>query len=182
MIGKRNIKNAVGEIIHSDKFIFSFIRAAASSQAASWVDLIVGFALFAWLGLKPWLATAIGAVCGGIINCIINFKFTFHAQGMSWKAVAMKYMMIWIGSVLLNSFGTEGLYYLFNHWPWLESIGFKPDGYYAAARLITSLLVSWFWNFLLQRYFVYRVTAFDPYAIRFVDSITFQNKKSGQKI
>lgn len=180
MVGKKRIKHIADDVIHNDNFIFSFIRSAMSSQAASWVDMIIGFVLFAWLGLKPWVATAIGAVCGGIINCIINFKFTFHAQGMSWKAVALKYIMVWIGSVLLNSFGTEGLYYLFNHWSWLETIGFKPDGYYAAARIITSLLVSWFWNFILQRYFVYRVTKFDPYAINFVNKISFQDKKIKQ--
>lgn len=164
-----SLKKVGSDFVHSDNFFFSFLRAAVSSQTASWVDLFVGFALFAWMGMQPWLATAIGAVCGGVINCIINFKFTFHADGMSWKAVAVKYFMVWIGSVLLNSFGTEALYYLFNHWSWLETIGFRPDGYYAAARLITSLLVSWFWNFLLQRYFVYRVNRFDNTAIKFID-------------
>ncbi len=155
------IKNVGNNLINSDKFVYSFIRAAASSQTASWVDLFTGFALFAWVGLAPWISTAIGAMLGGVINCIINFRFTFHAKDCTWTAVAVKYAMVWTGSVLLNSFGTEALYYLLNHWHWLETIGFRPDGYYAAARLTTSLLVSWFWNFLLQRYFVYRVTPFD---------------------
>lgn len=168
----KKIKKVSSDFINSDKFIYSFLRAAASSQTASWVDMLTGFALFAWVGFGTATSTCIGAILGGMINCVINFKFTFHAQGCSWKAVAVKYAMVWIGSVLLNTYGTAGLYYILNHWPWLESIGFRPDGYYAAARLTASLLVSWFWNFVLQRYFVYRVTSFDPYAIRIVNCIT----------
>lgn len=170
------IKNVGQNIIKSDKLVYSFVRAAAASQTASWVDLFTGFALFAWLGFGTATATAIGAILGGVINCIINFKFTFHAQGVSWRAVALKYMLVWIGSLLLNTYGTAGLYYLLDHWSWLESIGFNADGYYAAARLTTSLLVSWFWNFILQRCFVYRLTSFDPIAIRIVNFLTFNHK------
>ena len=85
--------------------------------------------------------------------------------------------MVWVGSLLLNSFGTEALYWILNHWSWLETIGFKPDGYYAAARLLVSGAVSLFWNLLLQAKFVYRVTAFDRYAIGFVNIITPRKKR-----
>lgn len=147
------------KVLHNDNIVFTFLRSIVSSQIASWVDMGLGFVLFAWAHLTPFLSTAIGAFAGGVINCGINYKFTFHADGLSWKSVAIKYAMVWVGSLLLNAFGTEVLYYLFENWTWLENIGFKPNGNYAAARLITSLLVSWFWNFLLQRYFVYRDTS-----------------------
>lgn len=177
-----HIKNVGRNIIKSDKFIYSFLRAAAASQTASWVDLFTGFALFAWVGLGTATSTCIGAILGGVINCIINFKFTFHAKDCSWKAVAIKYTMVWTGSVLLNTYGTAGLYYVLDHWIWLKEMGFNSDGLYAAARLSTSLLVSWFWNFLLQRYFVYRVTSFDQTAIRIVDCISFRNISSKKDI
>ena len=85
--------------------------------------------------------------------------------------------MVWVGSLLLNSFGTQALYHILNNWHWLETIGFRPDGYFAAARLIVSLLVSWFWNFVLQRYFVYSVTRFDKVAINFVNLFTYKHKR-----
>lgn len=172
------LRNVGSNFIRSDKFIYSLLRAGVASQVASWVDLFTGFALFAWCGLAPWLSTAIGATLGGVINCVINFHFTFHAQNCSWKAVIVKYAMVWVGNLLLNSFGTQGLYWLLNHWPWLESIGFRPDGYYAAARLIVSGIVSLFWNLLLQAKFVYKVNGFDQYAIRMVDAITPHKKHS----
>lgn len=166
-----SIKKVGDNLLNNDNFICTFLRSAASSQTASWVDLFTGFALFAWVGLTPWLSTAIGAVAGGIINCIINYRFTFHAQGCPWQAVAVKYAMVWTGSLLLNAFGTQAVYYILSSWHWLETIGFNPDGYYAAARLGVSLAVSWFWNFVLQRYFVYRNTSFDPYAVRAVNRL-----------
>lgn len=161
-----------GKLLNSDNFIYTFLRSGVSSQASGWADMATSFVLFAWINLTPFLSTALGAVVGGIVNCVLNYKFTFHAAGCSWRAVIVKYIMVWTGSLLLNSFGTQALYYLLQHWDWLETIGFRPDGYFAAARLIVSLLVSWFWNFVLQRYFVYRPTGFDPYAIKFVNALT----------
>ncbi|MDE6556122.1 MAG: GtrA family protein [Duncaniella sp.] len=158
-------------VLGSDSLIFTFLRSIVSSQAASWVDLGLGFALFAWVGLAPWLSTAIGAVAGGVVNCIINYRFTFHAQGVSWRAVIVKYALVWTGSILLNAGGTQAVYSLIKDWDWLERIGFKPDGFYAAARLFVSLMVSWFWNFALQRRFVYRPTRFDRTAERFTNCI-----------
>lgn len=161
------------KLIHSNGLVFTFLRSAVSSQAASWLDMGMSFMLFAWVGLTPFLSTAIGALMGGVLNCIINYKFTFHADGTPWRAVVVKYAMVWCGSLLLNAYGTELLYRVLCHMPWLEHLGFKPNGYFAAARLAVSLLVSWFWNFLLQRNFVYRPTRFDRYAVRFVDKVTF---------
>ena len=60
----------------------------------------------------------------------------------------------------------------------LQDLGFKPNGYYAAARLSVSLIVSIFWNFLMQKNFVYRHTGFDPHAIRFVNLFLHPTKPS----
>ena len=169
--GTKKIKAGLGKLgqktIHSDKLVFTFLRSIVSSQCASWVDMGIGFVLFAWVGFSPAFATAIGALCGGIVNCIINYKFTFHAEGVDWRAVMVKYALVWLGSMLLNTFGTGAVYYLLCNWEWLESIGFKRDGFYAAARLFVSLIVSWFWNFPMQKFFVYTTTGFDSAAVFF---------------
>ena len=166
------VKKVEERLLKSDSLIFTFLRSVVSSQAASWLDLGIGFVLFAWVGFEPWLSTGLGAIAGGIINCIINYHFTFHAQGVPWKAVIVKYVLVWVGSIVLNSAGTQFVYMLIDGWKWLGEIGFKPDGYYAAARLFVSLMVSWFWNFVLQRYFVYRPTRFDSTAIKIANFFT----------
>ncbi len=165
------------KLINSNGLVFTFLRSAVSSQAASWIDMGMSFVLFAWVGLGAFLSTAIGAFLGGVVNCVINYKFTFHAEGTPWRAVVVKYAIVWTGSLFLNAYGTEMLYMLLNRMSWLEEIGFRPNGYFAAARLLVSLLVSWFWNFLLQRNFVYRPSGFDRYAVRFVDAVTFRNRR-----
>lgn len=185
--GKSRIKESIGKLgdkaIHSDNLFFTFLRSIVSSQCASWVDMGIGFALFAWLGFSAAFATAIGALCGGIVNCVINYKFTFHADGVDWRAVMVKYAMVWLGSMLLNTFGTGVIYYVICQWEWLESIGFRRDGFYAAARLFVSLMVSWFWNFPMQKFFVYSKTQFDRYAIYLFDRTGLSNffKRNRQK-
>lgn len=174
------VKKIGSNILNSDQLVFTFIRSAGVAQAASWIDLGTAFVLFAFAHFAPWASTAIGAFVGGVINCILNYRFTFHANECPWKAVMVKYAIVWLGSLLLNSFGTEILYYILLHWPWLESVGFKPDGYFAAARLTVSGIVSLGWNFVLQKNFVYHNRKFDKYAISFIDFFTV--KKSSDPI
>lgn len=170
--GAEAVKALGVKALRSDSLFFTFLRSTLSSQAASWLDMGLSFVLFSWAGFSPWVSTALGALFGGIINCIINYKFTFHAEGCPWKAVIVKYCLIWIGSLLLNAFGTQALYHIFESWKWLTDIGFSSDGNFAAARLLASLVVSLGWNFLFQRIFVYRQTRFDRYAIHLMDFFT----------
>lgn len=171
-----NRAKAMGNtLLKSKKLVPTFLRSALSSQASGWVDLGVGFVFFHWVFMNnmhlSWLATAIGVVAGGIVNCILCYKFTFRAENVPWKAVVVKYFLVWVGNLILNSGGTQLLYMLFNHLPFLEDWGFKPAGYYSAARLVMSLLVSWFWNFVLQRNWVYRPTKFDATAVKIMNKI-----------
>ena len=179
----------------ADKFmygsgIFTFLRASVSSQIASWTDMGVCFVFYSWvlisMGVTPlrsFLATAIGLVAGGVVNCCINYKFTFRADDCPVKAVALKYLLVWIGNFILNVGGTTMLNHLLNQIPWQDmqlpfGIVIKPDGIFIAARLTVSLIVSLAWNYLMQKNFVYRPNRFDPMAIRIIDAITFQRKES----
>lgn len=157
--------------------LFMFLRSSVSSQIASWIDLGLGFVLFSWVGLYAWLATAIGAVAGGVVNCCINYRFTFHAQGVSARCVAVKYLMIWTGSLLFNTYGTQLLYELLHKSSLFDMLGFTDDGCYAAARITVSLVVSLAWNFLMQRYFVYRSVPFD----RTINKIFGKSDKETEK-
>lgn len=165
------IKDTIEEIFHSSSLVCTFVRSGLSAQVCGYIDFIVSFIMFAWLGFKPIYATAIGALVGGIFNAVINFKFTYKENESHWKAVSIKFSIVWLGSLILNSFGTEILYWLLNKWKWLETIGFKPDGYFSVARITVSALVSIFWNFILQKNFVYRRNTFDKTAMKIIDKI-----------
>ncbi|MDE6127383.1 MAG: GtrA family protein [Muribaculaceae bacterium] len=165
--------------------VFTLIRAGLTSQLSSWTDMAASFIFYAWvffpLGrdpLRSFLATAIGLVLGGIVNSVVNYKFTFRSEHCAIKAVAVKFFLIWAGSFLLNLGGTTGLDHVLQKTEAILRVGWiKPDGIFAFARLSVSLVVSIFWNFLLQKNFVYRSTSFDPYAIRFVDWITLRGRR-----
>lgn len=169
-----NKAKALGNtLLKSKSLVPTFLRSALSSQTSGWVDFAVGFVMFNWVFSHrfSWLATAIGVVAGGIVNCILCYKFTFRADNVPWKAVVVKYALVWFGNLILNSGGTELVYFLLKKLQFLENLGFKPAGYYSAARLFMSLMVSWFWNFVLQRNWVYRPARFDPCAIRFMNRL-----------
>lgn len=168
-------------ILHNDNFFFTLLRSGASAQLCGLIDMLVSFALFAFLDLTPWLSTALGALVGGICNCLINYRFAFHAKNnnVSWRAVIVKFFFVWTGSMLLNSFGTQILYYIVRDWQWLREVtGMSDDAIFLAARLSVSLVVSLAWNYLLQRSFVFRTTRIDPYILRTWNAIAGACKKS----
>lgn len=168
---------AADKFMHG-KGIFTFLRSSVSSQIASWIDMGTCFVFFAWvftpLGTSAWrslLATGIGLVVGGVVNCIVNYRFTFQARGCSKRAVGVKYFLVWAGSFVLNMAGTTVITHVLQSWHWLVEIGFRPDGIFAFSRLAVSLAVSLAWNFMLHKNFVYVSTRFDPWAVRFVNAI-----------
>lgn len=156
--------------------IFTFLRSTVTSQISSWTDMIVAFVFYAWvfspLGTDPLrssMATVIGLVIGGIVNCSINYKFTFTADHCPVKAMAFKFLLIWTGNLILNTSGTTALDHLLQNITLLRQWGFKPDGIFATARLTVSLIVSLAWNYPLNKNFVYMPTRFDATAIKIVN-------------
>lgn len=58
--------------------------------------------------LRLWYgySTFIGALNGGIANCLINYRWVFHAFEMKKRNIAIRYLVVWGGSILLNTYGT----------------------------------------------------------------------------
>ena len=134
-----------------------FIRAQFSSQVASLTDFAITIVLASFFNVYYVSATLIGAVCGGVINCLINYKWTFKAKDCAKKHVVIKYVLVWIGSIALNTFGT---YLLTEVLGSVESLrlllgGFSDD-IYIVSKIVVSLVVGFLWNYNMQRLFVYR--------------------------
>ncbi|MDE7135957.1 MAG: GtrA family protein [Muribaculaceae bacterium] len=148
------------------KGIFMFLRSVMSSQISTIVDYIISFVFFAAVNLSSELSACFGAVAGGIVNCITNYKFTFKIKECSYFAIGVKFFLIWTGSLLLNTFGTGFVDNMLTRSELFDSWGVSRDMIFAMSRISTSLLVSIFWNFLLQRYFVFSPTRFDNFLDR----------------
>ncbi|MDE7152873.1 MAG: GtrA family protein [Muribaculaceae bacterium] len=117
------------------------------------------------------ISVATGAIIGGVVNCIINYKFTFHADGQSIKAVSVKFLICWAGNLLLNMYGTTLLVMPLSRWEVLLNLGITNEQIFAITTFGVAVLVSIFWNFTVQKYFVYRPNRFDAFAIRLVDAL-----------
>ncbi|MDE5735176.1 MAG: GtrA family protein [Duncaniella sp.] len=172
---KAKLGKVKDKLLNSDGLFFTLMRSSVSSQVCGWIDTLCAFLAFSLLHLTPFLSTAIGAFIGGVFNCIINYRFTFHAYGVEWRTALFKFAFVWAGSLLLNSFGTQVVYYFVKDWQWLqdEVATISNNGTFLAARLFVALMVSLCWNFLLQRHFVFRSTRLDPYVGRFLDIFRF---------
>ncbi len=160
-------RNLLHDIVHSDNVLFTFMRSAMASLTSAVADLgsrILFYSLILTSMQEFYrsnLAVAIGAVIGGVVNCCVNYKFTFHASGQNVKAVAVKFLIVWGGNLLLNMYGTTYLARPLSRWQFLLNLGFTDNGIFAVSTLAVAGIVSIFWNFLMQRYFVYRTNAFD---------------------
>lgn len=134
--------------------LFVFLRAQASAQFATLADFILTFVCFRWLGLYYLLATSIGAITGGLTNCIVNYKWAFATQDCKFKWVLFKYILVWIGSFVLN---VGGVYLLVEFLKTYTFLWEQASSFYLIiSKIIISTIVSVGWNYLLHRYFVFR--------------------------
>ena len=134
--------------------LFMFLRAQLSAQFATLADFILTYVCFQWLGIYYVMATSIGAITAGIVNCVINYKWAFATKDCQFKWVFFKYVLVWIGSFLLNVGGVYLLVELLKHhtYLWERASGF----YLIIAKIIVAVIVSVGWNYILDRYFVFQ--------------------------
>ena len=134
--------------------LFMFLRAQLSAQFATLADFILTYVCFEWLGIYYVLATSIGAITGGIIKCVINYKWAFATKDCQFKWVFFKYILVWIGSFILN---VGGVYLLVEFMQNNTHLWEKASGLYLIiAKVIVSIIVSVGWNYVLHRYFVFQ--------------------------
>jgi len=124
--------------------VFSkFIKAQAASFTATSVDFSTTYILTSLLGLSYIYSSATGVVCGGIVNFLLGRYWVFKANTETKTKQIPKYLLVWLSSMLLNMGGI-----IF----FTEALGI----YYLTSKIITSILVGVFFNYYLQKTFVFR--------------------------
>lgn len=98
-----------------------------------------------------------GAITGGFVNCLINYKWTFKGTKRNMRGVIWRYILVWAGSVFFNTTGTEyGVKSAqFFGGMWGIDLG-QPLSLVLTVKAIVAVLVALFWNFTMQKYYVYR--------------------------
>jgi len=132
--------------------IFMFIRAQFSSQIASAVDFLVTILLVKLWEIYYVYATFTGSICGGIVNCIINYKWTFKTKDCKKQYVIIKYLLVWIGSILLNTWGIYIMTEAISQNPWVQDrLNPYIEDLFVFSKIVVSLLVGFTWNYNKQR-------------------------------
>ncbi|WP_418696514.1 GtrA family protein [Bacteroides sp.] len=153
--------------------VWVFFKAQLSAQFASFVDFLVTILLVKVFGVFYLYATFIGSVVGGGVNCAINYGWVFHAENVKKMHVAVKYLFVWGGSILLNTWGTFALTEWLTGMPWVNGLlGYYVDNVFILSKIIVAVLVAFFWNYHLQKFFVYRNHNFKGFLKHY-----FENKK-----
>ncbi len=154
-------------MVKSDHIVFTFMRSAVASISSAVADIGTRVLFFSIVlsalpeFYRSSIAVAAGAVIGGVVNCTVNYKFTFHADGQNKAGVALKFILCWTGNLLLNMYGTALLVMALGRWRLSESLGISDNLLFAGVTFGVAIVVSVCWNFTVQRCFVYRTTRFD---------------------
>ena len=130
--------------------MITFTKAQLASLIATGVDFLVTFLLLRWAGIPPVAASArvtfygvTGTLCGGLTHFMISRNWVFNAQETKWTAQVNRYVLVWIGNLALNA---SGLYLLTRY------TGIQP----MLAKVITATSVAVFYNYILQKRFVFK--------------------------
>lgn len=132
------------------------IKALLSAQFATLVDFLLTMILTSILGVYYVLASFMGSVTGGIVNCCVNYRWVFPESGVRKRYIALKYLLVWFTSIVLNTAGT----YVCTEWLRDQSLmqslmGEYISQVYIAGKVIVAVLVAVCWNYTMQRYFVF---------------------------
>jgi putative flippase GtrA len=120
-----------------------FLRAQVSSLASTIVDFGVTIFLKELCGVWYLFSTSVGSILGGMTNFSIGRQWVFNATGRSMGTQAVRYLLVWGGSIFLNIGGM-----------WLlTSIG---NINYLYSKIFTTVFVGIFFNYLLQYTYVFK--------------------------
>ncbi len=123
--------------------LFLFGKAQFSAWMATALDFVVTLVLGKFIGIWYATATFVGALSGGTVNCVVNYRWVFHGSDQKKYNVAMKYVLVWLVSIMLNTYGT---YFV------TEATGMD----FIISKMIVAVLVAVFWNYQMQRIYVFK--------------------------
>ncbi|MFR9166385.1 MAG: GtrA family protein [Dysgonomonas sp.] len=155
----------VAKTINEKGGFFTFLRAQFSSQISSQFDFLVSIVCVNVFGIFYGNATLIGNVSGGLLNCFINYRWTFKAKGIiNVRYVLIKFFMVWMVSIVLNRQGTILFTETIMYWiPVNKLPDIIVENIFLVPKIVVSIIVGLVWNYNMQRLFVYKDRNFRKY-------------------
>lgn len=121
----------------------SFCRYNIVAITATAVDFFVLIFLTEVLHFWYMLSAFFGAFMGGATGFALGRNWVFMKKNGKLSSQAIKYLMVWAGSILLNTFGL----YLF-----VEYFGIQ----YIISKVIVAIVVGFGFNFLMHKNFTFK--------------------------
>ena len=122
--------------------IISFLRSQVSAGFGNGLDFVIS-CLFYQFGQLAVIATFFGATIGGIVHFFFSRFWSFKADHMPIQGQAVRFLIANVGGIGLNMLGVYLIHDLL-------------DANFPVARLGVSFFVGFFFNFPMQRWYVFR--------------------------
>ena len=146
------------KIVSERDGFFMFLRAQLSSQLATIIDFIITIGLAKLFSVYYVYATFAGSFFGGIVNCIINYKWTFRPENCKKINIAVKYILVWWGSLFLNVGGTFLVTEATTKVIWIRNIfGHYLDNLFIFSKVLVALAVAFFFYYNIQHIFFFKI-------------------------
>ncbi len=123
--------------------IQTFIRYNISSVIATLIDFLVLVILTEYFAVWYLISAITGAVSGGVTSFLLGRNWAFNNKSGNVYRQAVRYTITWIGSIFLN---VGGLYFF------VDILNIQ----YVLSKVIISTLVGLGFNYLMQKYFIFR--------------------------
>ncbi|SDX58507.1 Putative flippase GtrA (transmembrane translocase of bactoprenol-linked glucose) [Hydrobacter penzbergensis] len=121
----------------------TFIKAQAASLAATIVDFAVTIILVEVFHCWYLAASVIGTISGGVANFVLGRRWVFKATEKGIPIQAIKYLLVWMGNLVLVS---GGVYVVTNY----GRIN------YVLSKILVSVVIGATYNYLMQKRFVFK--------------------------
>lgn len=121
----------------------AFYKSQFASLMATMVDFLLTIFIKEVFGLWYLAANVVGMIAGGCTQFTLNRKWTFKEGKSGLSDVVVRYVVVWVSGLILN---TSGL--------WLLTHFFGIN--YIISKLIVSVVLAVSVNFYLQKRYVFR--------------------------
>ena len=124
--------------------MLTLLRLQLTSILATLTDFLITIVFTEIIGLHYIGSTVSGAISGGIVNFSLNRKWVFNISGSNKLTnQVMRYVLIWTGSIILNTIGVFLV---------TEYLNVK----YIVSKILVSFIVGISFNQYLQKQFVFK--------------------------
>lgn len=125
------------------KELSRFFKAQMSAFVGGITDYLIMLGGVELLGLHYITGIAIGGIIGALVNFMVNRRWSFRGKHQKLPGQLLRFTFVVFGSILLKSGGTS----FFTEVLHID---------YRISRIITDVIVSFGFNYILQRFWVFR--------------------------